>query len=90
MNDIDVDQPVRVTPEPATASRSWPSPGTSSARPGPWSMVSGSLPTSAEPDDLPPFDPREPVVPAGEGFAQRAWRDPGQLRGGTSPGSVGR
>ncbi len=68
MNDIDVDQPVRVTPEPATARRSWPPPGTSSARPGPWSMVSESLQTSAEPDDPPPSDPPEPVVPAGDGL----------------------
>jgi len=42
--------------------------------------VSESLPTSAEPDDLPPFDPPEPRCHAGDGFAQRAWHDPGQLR----------
>jgi hypothetical protein len=29
-------------------------------------MVSESLQTSAEPDDLPPFHPPEPVMPAGD------------------------
>jgi hypothetical protein len=51
--------------------------------------VSESLPTSAEPDDLRPFEPPEPIVPAGDGFAQRAWHDPGQLRLGLRPAAPG-
>ena len=51
-------------------------------------MVSESLQTSAEPDDLPPFEPPEPIVPAGDALpsglgttlVSSGWNFAGQCR----------
>lgn len=42
--------------------------------------VGESLQTTAEPGDLPEFEPPEPDVPIGDAFALRHWHDPGQQR----------